>query len=104
MESDSTTEALTEEELRDAGASAVFTAYYLTAQEMGIETNATRHAEKVVREGVTYSGGGFFDALWDADYRWSGDNPFGADDQNKKILHEAGVYPDGPEGKVHLAV
>jgi hypothetical protein len=89
-----TTEALTEDELRDAGASATYIAYYLQAQEMGIETASTRHAEKVVKEGVRYPGGGFHEALWDASPRFAGaDNPYGADMQNAKILAEAGVYP-----------
>lgn len=95
MEGDSTNsdEPLTEDELRDAGASATYIAYYQAAQRLGIETNSTRHAEKVVREGVSYSGGGFHEALWDADYRWEGSNPFGADSTNEKILREAGVHP-----------
>jgi len=87
-------ESLTETELRNAGASATYIAYYLTAQEMGVSTPSTNHAEKVVNRGVSYSGGGFHDALWNAEPRWSGDNPYGADSQNQRILREAGVYPD----------
>jgi hypothetical protein len=45
-----------------------------------------------VRQGVSYSGGGFHDALWNAENRWSGDNPYGADSQNQKILREAEIY------------
>lgn len=93
MEGDSTnSEELTEEELRDAGASASYIAYYQQAKQMGIETASTRHAEKVVREGISYSGGGFHDALWEAEHRFDGSNPYGADGTNKKILLEAGVY------------
>lgn len=87
------TEPLTDEELREAGASGAYINYYRTAMKIGKETNSTKHAEKVVREGVTYSGGGFHDSLWSDEPRWSGDNPYGADKRNKRILREAGVYP-----------
>jgi len=50
------TEALTEEQLRDAGASTAYISYYRTAKQMGESTASTVHAEKVVREGVTYPG------------------------------------------------
>lgn len=96
MEGDSNNaDALTEEELRNAGASATYIAYYQAAQRLGIETNSTRHAEKVVRHEVTYSGGGFHDSLWEAEPRYphNTDNPYGADGQNEQILREAGVYP-----------
>jgi hypothetical protein len=92
-------EELTEDQLRNAGASSAYIAYYLTAQEMGVETSSTRHAEKVVNEGVTYSGGGFHDALWDAEPRFphNDENPYGADTQNHDILREAGVYQSEEE-------
>lgn len=96
MERDSTnSEAeLTEEELRNAGASATYITYYLTAKRMGISTNSTNHAEKVVNRGVSYSGGGFHESLWSAEPRYpnNSENPYGADGTNKKILREAGVY------------
>jgi len=94
MEEDSTNRERTADELRDAGASATYIAYYQTAKRMGISTASTRHAEKVVREGVFYSGGGFHDSLWDASPRFpnNSDNPYGADTQNHDILREAGVY------------
>jgi hypothetical protein len=91
MEGDSTNK-LTEAKLRDAGASETYITYYLTAKDMGVSTHSTNHAEKVVNEGVSHSGGGFHDSLWDAKPRWSGENPYGADSQNQKILREAGVY------------
>jgi hypothetical protein len=93
MEQNSNSDELSESELRDAGASAAYIAYYKTAKDMGVETNSTRHAEKVVRRDVSYSGGHFHEALWSADPRWSGSNPYGADTQNKEILQKAGVYP-----------
>ena len=91
---------LTEEDLRNAGASATYIAYYLAAKRMGISTNSTNHAEKVVKRGVEYGGGGFHDALWNAEHRWRGDNPYGADDTNKRILREAGVYKSEDEGLI----
>jgi hypothetical protein len=91
MEEDSTT--LTESDLRDAGASASYIAYYLTAKDMGISTPSTNHAEKVVNRGIEYSGGSFHESLWNNEPRFShGDNPYGADTKNTKILTEAGVY------------
>jgi hypothetical protein len=87
------TEALTEEQLRDAGASTAYISYYRTAKQMGESTASTVHAEKVVREGVTYPGGGFHEALWSDNTRRGGDNPFGADNRNSRILEQAGVYP-----------
>lgn len=88
-----TTQPLTEAELREAGASATYIAYYLTAVEMGERTNSMNHAEKVVNRGVEYTGGSFHDALWDAEPRFpKSDNPYGADGTNKQILQEAGVY------------
>lgn len=85
---------LSEDELRDAGASATFIAYYLQVKEMGETTPATNHAEKKVRDGVEYSGGGFFDSLWSAEPRFdNSDNPYGADGHNKIILRRAGVSP-----------
>jgi hypothetical protein len=93
MEQNSTNKLnLTEEQLRDAGASEAYISYYLAAKRLGISTNSTNHAEKVVEGDVSYGGGGFHDALWSAEPRWSGDNPYGADDTNKRILREAGVY------------
>lgn len=91
---------LTETELRNAGASATYIVYYQTAKRLGVETNSTRHAERVVRDEVSYSGGGFHEALWNAEHRWRGDNPYGADEQNKKILQEAGVYQSEQESLV----
>lgn len=93
MEGNSTND-LTEEQLRDAGASATFITYYITAKDMGKETPATAHAERCIRRGEVYSGGGFFDALWDATHRYpNSDNPYGADEENRRILRAAGVYP-----------
>jgi len=93
MEGDSTNE-LTEAELRDAGASATFITYYQTAKEMGESTPATNHIESCLEEDTFYSGGGFFDSLWNASPRFKhSDNPYGADDKNQRILEEAGVYP-----------
>jgi hypothetical protein len=94
QENASNDNTVTESELRAAGASATYIAYYLQAQEMGINTASTRHAEKVVNRGVEYSGGGFHDSLWDASPRFphNSDNPYGADTQNHDILREAGVY------------
>lgn len=93
MEEDSTTE-LSESDLRDAGASETFIDYCKAAKDMGIETNATRHAERVVESGSFVSGGGFFDALWNAEPRYQhSDDPYGADGTNTKILREAGIYP-----------
>lgn len=93
MEEDSTNELhLTEEELRDAGASATYIAYYMAAKRLGISTNSTNHAEKVVDRDSDMHGDGFHEALWNADHRYSGDNPYGADATNKKLLQEAGVY------------
>lgn len=90
--SESTTK-LTEAELRDAGASATYIAYYQAAKRLGESTASTNHAEKVVNRGVEYSGGGFHDALWNAEPRFpNSDNPYGADSQNQRILQEAGVY------------
>ena len=93
MESDST---LTEAELRNAGASATYIAYYKAAKRLGKSTPSTNHAEKVVNDGVEYSGGGFHDSLWDADPRYPNNdkNPYGADSENHDILREAGVYQD----------
>lgn len=87
-------ESLTEKELRNAGASATYIAYYQAAMRLGIETNSTKHAERVVREGVSYSGGAFHDALWNAEPRYpsNDENPYGADTTNHDILREAGVY------------
>lgn len=95
QENASNDSTVTESELRDAGASATYIAYYLQAQEMGINTASTRHAEKVVNRDISYSGGGFHDSLWDADPRYphNSQNPYGADNTNKKILREAGVHP-----------
>lgn len=94
MEGHSTNAALTEEELRNAGASDAYISYYLTARAMGKRTNSTNHAEAVVREGRSFSGGSFHEALWNAEPRFeNSDNPYGADSQNKKILQVAGVYP-----------
>lgn len=91
MESDST---LTEAELRNAGASATYIAYYKAAKRLGKSTPSTNHAEKVVNRGIEYSGGGFHDSLWNAEPRFSrGDNPYGADEKNSEILREAGVAP-----------
>jgi hypothetical protein len=87
------TEALTEEQLRDAGASVAYISYYLTAIERGVHTNSTDHAETVVNSNVSYSGGGFHESLWDDSPRWGGDNPFGADDRNSRLLAEAGIAP-----------
>ena len=97
VDSNTTTEdeTLTEDELREAGASATYIAYYQAAMRLGESTPSTNHAEKVVNRGVEYSGGGFHDALWNGEPRWSGDNPYGADGQNQRILQEAGVYPSG---------
>jgi len=52
------TEALTEEQLRDAGASVAYISYYLTAVESDVHTNSTDHAERVVNSDVSYSGDG----------------------------------------------
>jgi hypothetical protein len=88
MEGDSTT--LSESELRNAGASAQYIAYYKAAKRMGKSTASTNHAERVVNEGVEYSGGGFHDALWNGEPRFpNSKNPYGADSTNKKILAEA---------------
>lgn len=84
---------LTEDELRNAGASATYIAYYQAAQRLGESTPSTNHAERVVNEGVSYSGGGFHDALWEANTRFNGSNPYGADGKNSRILREAEVYP-----------
>jgi len=86
--------SLTEDELRNAGASATYIAYYQAAMNMGISTPSTRHAEMVVNRGIKYSGGGFHDALWDAEPRFPHNdiNPYGADTQNHDILRAAGVY------------
>lgn len=93
MEEDSTNKLhLTEEELRDAGASATYIAYYMAAKRLGISTNSTNHAEKVVDRDSDMHGGGFHEALWNAEPRYSGDNPYGADSTNKNLLQEAGVY------------
>ncbi len=100
MEAKTTTsdsDELTEEQLRNAGASATYIAYYKAAKRLGESTASTNHAEKVVEDGVSYSGGGFHDALWDAEPRWSGENPYGADSQNQRILAKAGVYPYGEQ-------
>ena len=87
------TQRLTEAQLRDAGASATYIAYYQAAKDLGVSTASTNHAEKVVRDGVEYSGGGFHDALWNAEPRFpNSDNRYGADGKNKTILQEAGVY------------
>lgn len=84
---------VSEEELRNAGASATYIAYYKAAMRMGISTASTDHAEKVVNRGVEYSGGGFHDALWEAEPRFeNSENPYGADTTNHDILREAGVY------------
>jgi|APHM01.1.fsa_nt_gi hypothetical protein len=90
-----TTDELTEEQLRNAGASATYVAYYKAAMDAGVSTASTNHAEHVVNQGVSYSGGGFHESLWDADPRYPnhGDNPYGADGQNKQILAEANVFP-----------
>jgi hypothetical protein len=87
------TEALTEDQLRNAGASSAYIAYYLTAQEMGVETSSTRHAERIVRQGVNYSGDAFHESLWNDDARWSGDNPYGASHLHQMMLNQAKVYP-----------
>lgn len=93
MEQDSTNAALTEEELRDAGASETYITYYLTARAMGKRTNSTNHAEAVVREDRNYFGGGFHESLWNLEPRFpNSDNPYGADGTNQKILQAAGVY------------
>lgn len=95
MEGNSTNSMnLTEEDLRNAGASATYIAYYLAAKRMGISTNSTNHAEKVVNGDVSYSGGGFHESLWSAEPRFPNNsaNPYGADGTNKEILQEAGVY------------
>jgi|APHM01.1.fsa_nt_gi hypothetical protein len=91
----SSTDAVTAEELRDAGASAVYVAYYKAAQKRGESTASTRHAEKVVRRGIEYSGGGFHESVWSGEPRFphNSDNPYGADGQNSQILGEAGVEP-----------
>ena len=97
VDSNTTTEdaTLTEDELREAGASATYIAYYQAAMRMGESTPSTNHAEKVVNRGVEYSGGGFHDALWNAEPRYphNDENPYGADTTNHDILREAGVYP-----------
>ena len=86
-------EPLTETQLRRAGASVKYIAYYLAAQAMGASTASTRHAEKVIHRGVNYSGGGFHESLWDDDPRWpNSDNPYGADSTNIAILQNAGIY------------
>lgn len=85
---------LSEDELRDAGASATYIAYYMKVKEMGESTPSTNHAEAVVREGRDYSGGGFHDSLWNNEPRYpNSDNPYGADGHNKIILRRAGVSP-----------
>lgn len=86
-------EPLTETELRRAGASEKYIAYYLAAQAMGESTASTRHAEKVINRGINYSGGGFHESLWSDDPRWRhSDNPYGADSTNIAILQNAGIY------------
>jgi hypothetical protein len=88
-------EQLTNEELRQAGASEQYIAYYYEAMRQGIETASTRHAKRVVRDGVEYSGGGFHDALWDATERFPRNdvNPYGADTTNSHLLADAGIDP-----------
>lgn len=83
---------LTEDKLRNAGASATYIEYYQTAQALSISTNSTNHAEKVVDRGIEYGGGSFHESLWNAEHRWNGDNPYGADGTNQRILREAGIY------------
>mgnify|MGYP007039259438 FL=1 len=104
VDSNTTTEdaTLTEDELREAGASATYIAYYQAAMRMGESTPSTNHAEKVVNRGVEYSGGGFHDALWNAEHRFGRNsaNPYGADGQNQRILREAGVYPSEDEALI----
>jgi hypothetical protein len=86
---------VTEEDLRDAGASASYIAYYQAAQRLDEETASTRHAEKVVAGIVEYSGGGFHESLWNNERRFPSneENPYGADLTNGRILAEAGVHP-----------
>lgn len=86
---------VTEADLRDAGASATYIAYYQAAERLGEETPSTRHAEKVVAGIVEYSGGGFHESLWNNERRFvlAKENPYGADGTNSRILAEAGVYP-----------
>lgn len=92
MEQKNATRA-TKAQLRDAGASRPYIAYYKQAKRMGKHTASTRHAEKVVFDGVEYSGGGFHDSLWNDEPRFpNGPNPYGADGTNKEILQAAGVY------------
>jgi hypothetical protein len=91
----STDSTVTETNLRNAGASETYIAYYKAAQRLGISTASTNHAEKVVNRGVSYSGGGFHESLWNDEPRFGRDspNPYGADGTNSEILAEAGVAP-----------
>jgi Iap family predicted aminopeptidase len=89
--------AVSESDLRNAGASEKYISYYMTAMDMGISTPSTNHAEKVVNRGIEYSGGSFHDSLWNDEPRFShGNNPYGADTQNHDILREAGIYQEIP--------
>ncbi len=84
---------VSESELRNAGASEKYIAYYKAAKRLGKSTASTTHAEKVVNRGIEYSGGGFHESLWNDEPRFSNaNNPYGADTSNTQILIEAGVY------------
>lgn len=85
-------------DLLAAGASAPFIKYYLTAKAEGERTAAVCHIESDLRslEDVAENpgaGGGFFESLWLDEPRFPhGDNPYGADGTNQRLLEKAGVY------------
>jgi len=96
MEQNTTSDegTLTEEQLREAGASASYIAYYQAAARMGESTASTTHAEMTVNHGISAdSGGSFHKSLWHNEPRGNSSNPYGADSRNMRILTEAGVSP-----------
>jgi hypothetical protein len=80
-------------ELRDAGASGAFVAYYKAGERLDTRTSQMKKAERITEGSAFASGGGFFDSIWNDDPRFqAGDNPYGADKQNGRLLEEAGLY------------
>lgn len=87
-------EQITEQDLREAGASASYIAYYQAAERMGESTPSTTHAKMTVNHGISAdSGGSFHKSLWHNEPRGNSSNPYGADSRNMRILTEAGVSP-----------